>query len=82
MKTAVTATCHIRRMREGSQSHLMQCSDGYFYVVKFRNNPQRVRVLANELLGSRLAEEIAAELGEELRRALAPYRLRPRQTHT
>jgi len=29
--------------------------DGHAYVVKFQNNPQHVRVLANELLASRLA---------------------------
>lgn len=34
----------------------MRCSDGNFYVVKFRNNPQHTRVLANELLATRLAE--------------------------
>lgn len=34
----------------------MRCSDGHFYVVKFRNNPQHERVLANELLAARLAE--------------------------
>jgi hypothetical protein len=34
----------------------MRCSDGNFYVVKFRNNPQHLRVLANELLATRLAE--------------------------
>jgi len=34
----------------------MRCSDGKFYVVKFRNNPQHLRVLANELLATRLAE--------------------------
>jgi hypothetical protein len=34
----------------------MRCSDGQFYVVKFRNNPQHLRVLANELLATRLAE--------------------------
>ncbi len=43
-------------MRGGAQSHLMRCSDGHFYVVKFRNNPQHLRVLANELLATRLAE--------------------------
>ncbi|MFI5059519.1 MAG: HipA family kinase [Candidatus Acidiferrales bacterium] len=46
---------HIRRMRGGSQSHLMRCSDGNYYVVKFPNNPQGARILANEFLGSRLA---------------------------
>jgi hypothetical protein len=45
----------IRRMRGGAQSHLMRCSDGYYYVVKFQNNPQHRRVLVNELLGTRLA---------------------------
>src|SRR4051812_13745959 len=43
-------------MRGGAQSHLMRCDDGHFYVVKFQNNPQHRRVLANELLATRLAE--------------------------
>jgi hypothetical protein len=34
----------------------MRCSDGQFYVVKFRNNPQHLRVLTNEMLATRLAE--------------------------
>jgi hypothetical protein len=33
-------------------------SDGHLYVVKFQNNPQHIRVLANELLATRLAEAI------------------------
>ena len=33
----------------------MLCSDGRLYVVKFRNNPQHERVLANEMLATRLA---------------------------
>jgi hypothetical protein len=49
------ATEQIRRMRGGAQSHLMRCSDGHFYVVKFQNNPQHRRILVNELLGTRLA---------------------------
>ncbi len=52
---ALEAIQHIRRMRGGAQAHLMRCSDGNFYVVKFRNNPQHLRVLANEMLASRLA---------------------------
>src|ERR1700723_1943095 len=82
----------IRRMRGGSQSHLMRCvgsSSGTFsttasgtasslipssspggvsgtrkreeydyYVVKFQNNPQGARILANELLATRLAARI------------------------
>ena len=42
-------------MRGGAQSHLMRCEDGGYYVVKFQNNPQGARILANELLGTRLA---------------------------
>jgi hypothetical protein len=48
----------IRRMRGGAQSHLVRCDDGDYYVVKFQNNPQGVRILANELLGTRLAARI------------------------
>jgi hypothetical protein len=45
-------------MRGGAQSHLMRCQDGGYYVVKFQNNPQGVRILANELLGTRLAAQL------------------------
>src|SRR5256885_1180538 len=48
----------IRRMRGGAQSHLMRCSDGNYYVVKFQNNPQHRRILVNELLGTRLAARL------------------------
>jgi hypothetical protein len=48
----------IRRMRGGAQSHLMRCSDGRYYVVKFQNNPQHHRILANELLGTKLAARL------------------------
>ena len=49
---------HIRRMRGGAQSHLMRCSDGNYYVVKFQNNPQHPRILVNEMLGTRLAARL------------------------
>ena len=49
---------HIRRMRGGAQSHLMRCEDENYYIVKFQNNPQGTRILANELLGTRLAARI------------------------
>jgi hypothetical protein len=51
----VRAVEFVRRMRGASQPHLLRCADGENYVVKFRNNPQHVRVLANEMLASRLA---------------------------
>jgi hypothetical protein len=34
----------------------MRASDGNFYVVKHQNNPQHVRVLANEMFASRLGQ--------------------------
>ena len=76
---AVIAVQQIRRMRGGAQSHLMLASDSNLYVVKFRNNPQHVRVLANELLASRLAIEVglpvpAAEI-VEVDRGLSRIRL-------
>src|SRR5246500_6009187 len=51
----IKALEQIRRMRGGAQSHLMRCSDGQDYVVKFQNNPQHRRILVNELLGTKLA---------------------------
>src|SRR5271169_5807551 len=65
---------YIRRMRGGAQSHLLRCSDQSYYVVKFQNNPQHLRVLANELLGTRLAARLGlpvprvevVEVGPEL----------------
>lgn len=55
---AVQAVQHVRRMRGGAQSHLMRCDDGRYYVVKFQNNPQHTRVLANDWLGTRLGRLI------------------------
>ena len=55
---AVVAVQAIRRMRGGAQSQLMLGADGNLWVVKFRNNPQHARVLANELIATRLAEAI------------------------
>jgi hypothetical protein len=52
---AVLAVQQIRRMRGGAQGQLMLGADGHIYVVKFQNNPQHRRVLANEFLASRLA---------------------------
>src|SRR5512136_3044286 len=54
MITDLYAVQHVRRMRGGSQAHLMRVSDGHYFVVKFQNNPQHIRVLANEMFASRL----------------------------
>ena len=45
-------------MRGGAQSQLMLGSDGRLWVVKFQNNPQHVRVLANELIATRLTAAV------------------------
>jgi hypothetical protein len=56
MSTTLQAVQHIRKMRGGSQAHLMRASDGAYYVTKAQNNPQHVRVLANEMLATRLGQ--------------------------
>ena len=53
---AVLAVQAIRRMRGGAQSQLMLGADNRLWVVKFQNNPQHIRVLANELIATRLAD--------------------------
>jgi hypothetical protein len=52
MPAPLQATQHIRKMRGGSQAHLIRASDKNLYVVKFQNNPQHARVLVNEYLGT------------------------------
>jgi hypothetical protein len=55
---AVLAVQAIRRMRGGAQSQLMLGADGKLWVVKFQNNPQHLRVLANELIATRIAAAV------------------------
>jgi hypothetical protein len=55
---AVEAVQAIRKMRGGAQSQLMLGADRQLWVVKFQNNPQHIRVLANELIVTRLAAAI------------------------
>jgi hypothetical protein len=55
MKMAVE---HVRRMRGGAQAQLMRCDDEAYYIVKFQNNPQHLRILANEMLATRLAARL------------------------
>ena len=54
MNTPLYAVQHIRRMRGGSQPHLLRASDGEYFVTKFSNNPQHIRILANELFATQL----------------------------
>ncbi|MEO6922302.1 MAG: phosphatidylinositol kinase [Bryocella sp.] len=55
---AITMVQGIRRMRGGAQGQLMLGADGNLWVVKFQNNPQHLRVLANELLATKIAEVV------------------------
>ena len=69
MASAVTpqvleAVQQIKRMRGGSQSHLMRASDGSFWVTKFKNNGQHFRVLANEFLASRIGSYLGLPMPE------------------
>jgi glutathione synthase/RimK-type ligase-like ATP-grasp enzyme len=64
MEQVINANQHIRRMRGGAQSHLMKCEDGNHYVVKFQNNPQHRRVLANEVIATKLAAVVGLPVPE------------------
>jgi hypothetical protein len=60
----LTAVRHIRKMRGGAQSHLLEADDGNYYVVKFRNNPQHRRILINELLSAVLLDYLRISIPE------------------
>jgi hypothetical protein len=55
---------HIRPMRGCAQAQLLRCADGGYYVVKFQNNLQGVRILANDLLGTLLAEQLGLPIAQ------------------
>ncbi len=54
MNTCISAVQHLRPLRGGAQAHLLRASDGDCYVTKFQNNPQHIRLLANEMLATNL----------------------------
>jgi hypothetical protein len=60
----IYAVEYIRRMHGGSQSKLIRCSDSRYYVVKFQNNPQGRRILANELLATLIAKMLGLPVPE------------------
>jgi hypothetical protein len=60
----IYAVQHVRRMRGGAQAHLLRASDNHFYVTKFQNNPQTVRILANEYLATKLGEALGLPMPE------------------
>jgi hypothetical protein len=67
VNTFISAVQHVRPLRGGAQSHLLRASDGLLYVTKFQNNPQHIRVLANEMF--------ATNLGLKLDLAMPPVRV-------
>ena len=60
----ISALRHLQRMRGGTQSQLFLGSDSRCWVVKFQNNPQHLRVLANEWIVSSLARAIGFSVPE------------------
>lgn len=56
--TPVSAIRAVSRMPGGSQSQLMLGDDRNLWVVKFKNNPQHLKILVNELMATRMAETI------------------------
>lgn len=62
MSHPLYAVQQIRRLRGGSQAQLLRASDGAYYVTKSAQNPQQVRVLANEMLATRLGQLLGLPL--------------------
>lgn len=58
----ITIVEDLKRVGGGSQARLMRADDGKLYVVKFKNNPQDLRVLANEMLATRLGAAIGLRM--------------------
>jgi hypothetical protein len=54
----VETLLHIRKLRGGSQPILARANDGYFYVVKFLDNPQGANLLYNEAVGSEIYRSV------------------------
>jgi len=49
VNSCISAIQHLRPLLGGAQAHLLRASDRACYVTKFQNNPQHIRVLANEM---------------------------------
>jgi hypothetical protein len=60
----LSAVKFVRKMKGGAQSILVQCDDDKYYVVKFSDNPQGTNTLANEVLGSIVADAVGLPVAE------------------
>src|ERR1700733_7946290 len=58
----VDARRFLRKMRGGAQAHLIEASDGHFYVVKFLNNPQHRRILVNEWISAAFLDYLGGSI--------------------
>lgn len=54
MDRCISANMLIKKQRGMSQSVLAKCSDGGYYVLKFKNNPQGLNALVSEVATARL----------------------------
>jgi HipA-like kinase len=72
----INAHRHIRKMRGGAQSHLIEGDDGCFYVVKSLNNPQHRRILVNELVSSVFLRYLQISCPDTATIAISPEFLR------
>jgi hypothetical protein len=63
-RPSLFAVERIRKMRGGSQAHLIRASDGNLYVTKFQNNPGGIRTLASEFLATKLAITLGLPMAE------------------
>jgi len=53
-----TATQHLRKLRGGSQCHLLRCDDGKCYATKMLGNPQGDRILVNEWVAAKILDRL------------------------
>jgi hypothetical protein len=61
VNTCISAVQNLRPLRGGAQAHLLRASDGAWCATKFQNNPQHIRVLANEMFTPNLVGAGAAD---------------------
>jgi hypothetical protein len=68
----ISARRFVRKMRGGAQAHLVEGSDGHYYVVKFVNNPQHRRILVNEWLAGVFLKHLQIHVPEQVLIELSP----------
>jgi len=60
----ISANILIKKQRGTSQSVLAKCSDGGYYVLKFKNNPQGLNALVSEVVTARLGHFLGLPVPE------------------